>query len=209
MTYKHFYWTIIFRLTILVLIAGLTTYLFLQEDYLLGGVALVFLIIQAVWIIRYFNKLNEWIAFFLLGIENEDTTLKAPPKTDNKAINEVYKGMSRLNELFWQTKKEINTREYYFKTVINQSATGLFSVNEKGRVININPAATNSAMFARLEEDMDVNCGQIVDGGKTVEQMGEEIFRLWLAVASGTQSKSEAFGYGDNEFVPWQIGAVM
>ncbi len=69
--------------------------------------------------------------------------------------------------------------------------------------------ATNTAMFARLEEDMDVNCGQIVDGGKTVEEMGEEIFRLWLDVASGTQSKSEAFGYGDNEFVPWQIGAVM
>ncbi len=69
--------------------------------------------------------------------------------------------------------------------------------------------ATNSAMFARLEEDMDVNCGQIVDGDKTVDAMGEEIFRLWLDVASGTQSKSEAFGYGDNEFVPWQIGAVM
>jgi len=69
--------------------------------------------------------------------------------------------------------------------------------------------ATNSAMFARLEEDMDVNCGQIVDGDKTVEAMGEEIFRLWLEVASGKQSKSEAFGYGDNEFVPWQIGAVM
>jgi arabinonate dehydratase len=69
--------------------------------------------------------------------------------------------------------------------------------------------ATNSAMFERLEEDMDVNCGQIVDGTKTVEQMGEEIFHLWLEVASGTQSKSEAFGYGDNEFVPWQIGAVM
>ena len=69
--------------------------------------------------------------------------------------------------------------------------------------------ATNTAMFERLEEDMDVNCGQIVDGDKTVEAMGEEIFRLWLDVASGTQSKSEAFGYGDNEFVPWQIGAVM
>jgi altronate hydrolase len=39
--------------------------------------------------------------------------------------------------------------------------------------------------------------------------MGAEIFRLWLDVASGEQSKSEAFGYGDNEFVPWQIGAVM
>jgi altronate dehydratase len=84
----------------------------------------------------------------------------------------------------------------------------------RGSAFGFKPApsvklATNTAMFDRLEEDMDVNCGQIVDGSKTVPEMGEEIFRLWLEVASGTQSKSEAFGYGDNEFVPWQIGAVM
>jgi len=84
----------------------------------------------------------------------------------------------------------------------------------RGSAFGFKPApsvklATNTAMFERLEEDMDVNCGQIVDGNKTVAEMGEEIFRLWLEVASGRQSKSEAFGYGDNEFVPWQIGAVM
>jgi len=84
----------------------------------------------------------------------------------------------------------------------------------RGSAFGFKPApsvklATNSAMFARLEEDMDVNCGQIADGTKTVAEMGEEIFRLWLEVAGGQKSKSEAFGYGDNEFVPWQIGAVM
>ena len=84
----------------------------------------------------------------------------------------------------------------------------------RGSAFGFKPApsvklATNSAMFARLEEDMDINCGQIADGTKTVEAMGEEIFRLWLDVASGGKSKSELLGYGDNEFVPWQIGAVM
>ena len=84
----------------------------------------------------------------------------------------------------------------------------------RGSAFGFKPApsvklATNSAMFDRLEEDMDINCGQIADGAKTVEQMGAEIFRLWLDVAGGAKSKSEAFGYGDNEFVPWQIGAVM
>ncbi len=84
----------------------------------------------------------------------------------------------------------------------------------RGSAFGFKPApsvklATNSAMFARLEEDMDVNCGQIADGTKTVAAMGEEIFRLWLDVANGGKSKSELLGYGDNEFVPWQIGAVM
>jgi altronate hydrolase len=69
--------------------------------------------------------------------------------------------------------------------------------------------ATNTPMFERLEEDMDLNCGEILDKGVSVEEMGERIFRLFLAVASGEQSKSEALGLGDNEFVPWLIGAVM
>jgi altronate hydrolase len=68
--------------------------------------------------------------------------------------------------------------------------------------------ATNSDMFRRMSEDMDINCGDILDG-VTVEQKGREIFEAILRVASGDRSKSEALGYGDAEFVPWQIGAVM
>jgi altronate hydrolase len=55
---------------------------------------------------------------------------------------------------------------------------------------------------------MDVNCGDILDG-VGVAQKGEEIFNKVLAVASGERTKSEALGYGDLEFVPWQIGATM
>ena len=77
----------------------------------------------------------------MLGIENEDTTLKIPEKTGNKAIDEIFGGLHRLNELFRKTKIEIGTQEKYYLSIINQSATGLFSVNEQGRIININPAA--------------------------------------------------------------------
>ncbi len=66
--------------------------------------------------------------------------------------------------------------------------------------------ATNTPMYERLEEDMDINCGRIVDGSHTVAQMGEEIFQLMLATASGAHSKSELLGLGDNEFVVWDIG---
>ncbi|MCK5275294.1 MAG: UxaA family hydrolase, partial [Alphaproteobacteria bacterium] len=84
----------------------------------------------------------------------------------------------------------------------------------RGSAFGFKPApsiklATNTSMFERLEEDMDLNCGEILDKGVSVEEMGERIFRLFLAVASGEQSKSEALGLGDNEFVPWLIGAVM
>jgi altronate hydrolase len=68
--------------------------------------------------------------------------------------------------------------------------------------------ATNTPMYERMKDDMDINCGDILDG-VSVQEKGEEIFREILAVASGKRSKSEELGYGDSEFVPWQIGAVM
>ncbi|MBP0481680.1 UxaA family hydrolase [Sagittula salina] len=69
--------------------------------------------------------------------------------------------------------------------------------------------ATNSEMYNRMTEDMDVNAGTILTEGKTVEDVGREIYEMWLRMASGEQTKSEAQGLGDYEFVPWQIGAVM
>jgi len=69
--------------------------------------------------------------------------------------------------------------------------------------------ATNTALWERQEEDIDINCGEIVDGTATVEQMGERFFRMILDTASGKKSKSEVHGYGQNEFVPWYLGAVM
>lgn len=68
--------------------------------------------------------------------------------------------------------------------------------------------STNSDMYARMTEDMDINCGDIVEG-VSIEAKGQEIFDKLLKVASGEKSKSEELGYGDNEFVPWQVGAVM
>jgi altronate hydrolase len=69
--------------------------------------------------------------------------------------------------------------------------------------------ATNSALWQRQQEDMDLNCGEVIDGSCSVPEMGERIFARMLATASGEKTKSELHGYGQNEFVPWQIGAVM
>ena len=68
--------------------------------------------------------------------------------------------------------------------------------------------ATNNRVFEHQEEDMDVNCGGIADGSTSIEERGAYIFEQMLRIASGQRSKSEQHGYGQNEFVPWQIGAV-
>jgi altronate hydrolase len=69
--------------------------------------------------------------------------------------------------------------------------------------------ASNTEMYRRLQGDMDVNCGLIVDGEGTIREMGEAIFQLILDTASGVKTKSERLGYGDNEFVPWHLGPVL
>jgi altronate hydrolase len=68
--------------------------------------------------------------------------------------------------------------------------------------------ATNSDLYRRMTEDMDINCGDVLEG-VTLKDKGQQIFNDILATASGRKTKSELLGYGDSEFTPWQIGAVM
>ncbi|MDR3435347.1 altronate dehydratase family protein [Telmatospirillum sp.] len=84
----------------------------------------------------------------------------------------------------------------------------------RGSVFGCKPApslklATNTPLFNRMRDDMDINCGPIATGEATIEEIGKAIFEAILATASGKQTKSEELGVGADEFAPWQIGAVM
>nr|UXE45969.1 galactarate dehydratase (L-threo-forming) [uncultured bacterium] len=84
----------------------------------------------------------------------------------------------------------------------------------RGSVFGCKPApslklATNTPLFHRMEDDMDIDCGPIADGEATVSEMGERIFQLVLDTASGAKTKSEILGFGEDEFTPWVLGAVM
>lgn len=68
--------------------------------------------------------------------------------------------------------------------------------------------ATNTPMFTRLEEDMDINCGEILDGKISLSGKAQQIFDLMLRIASGEKTKSELLGLGDHEYVPWNIGVT-
>jgi altronate hydrolase len=84
----------------------------------------------------------------------------------------------------------------------------------RGSVYGCKPApsvklATNTRLYRQMTDDMDINCGEILDGNLSVEEVGQQIFELMLQTASGRQSRSEAHGFGTEEFVPWMLGAVM
>ncbi|MFO7484441.1 UxaA family hydrolase [Oceanibaculum nanhaiense] len=133
-------------------------------------------------------------------------------------------GTSNLTGVF-KYAEPINTKGFVFMdspgydpcSVTGQVASGANIVcftTGRGSVFGNKPSpslklATNSAMYRKLEEDMDVNCGDVLDEGVSIQEMGQRIFELILRVASGEKSKSEAQGFGDAEFIPWQVGAVM
>ncbi len=97
---------------------------------------------------------------------------------------------------------------------IASGATMIVFTTGRGSVSGYKPSpciklATNDEMYARMAEDMDINCGDILSSGISIEAKGAEILAKIVAVASGEKTFSEQLGFGGAEFVPWQIGAVM
>ena len=142
-----------------------------------------------------------------------------------KSLGAVAKGGTSPLQQVYQYAETVTSKGFVFMdspgydpvSVTGQVAAGANVVcftTGRGSVFGCKPApslklAPTSTMYRHIEEDMDVNCGEVLDGGKSVQQMGEEIFQLILDTASGKPSKSEAQGFGDHEFLPWQMGAVM
>ena len=141
MNIRHYYRTIIaFVLGLFVASAG-TTFFLVKQDWFAGAAFFLLGMYLLFRLLAHIRRINRLIASFLMGIENEDTTLKMPQRTGNEDIDSIFQGLERLNELFRQTQMDIQVKEQVYLSIIKQSATGLFSVNEAGRVMLINPAA--------------------------------------------------------------------
>jgi altronate hydrolase len=97
--------------------------------------------------------------------------------------------------------------------IIAGGATVVCFTTGRGSVLGGRPTpvlklATNTEMYERMREDMDLNAGRIVDGTATVPEVGDEIFERIIAVASGETTVSEELDLGQDEFIPWQLGTV-
>ena len=141
-----------------------------------------------------------------------------------KSLGAVAKGGSAPLSGVYLFAEPIDTRGFVFMdspgydpcSVTGQVASGanlIVFTTGRGSVSGYKPVpcikvATNSEMFTKMEEDMDLNTGDILEG-VTLEEKGRAMFEMFIRVASGEITKSEGLGFGGAEFVPWQIGAVM
>jgi altronate hydrolase len=142
-----------------------------------------------------------------------------------KSLGAVAKGGTTGLMGVYEYAKPVNAKGFVFMDTPGYdpvSATGQVAgganmicfTTGRGSVYGCKPApslklATNTPLYQKMSDDMDVNCGEILDGSVTVQEAGERIFKLILATASGEPSMSERHGFGAEEFVPWQLGAVM
>lgn len=83
----------------------------------------------------------------------------------------------------------------------------------RGSAFGFKPApsiklSTSTALYNSMEEDMDLNGGEVLDG-VPMEEVAAELVDLLIAIASGQPSKSEAQGVGEHEFQPWNLGGVL
>lgn len=141
-----------------------------------------------------------------------------------KSLGAVAKAGSAPLSGVYRYAEPITTKGFVFMdspgydpcSVTGQVASGanliLFTTG-RGSVSGYKPVpgikiSTNNDLWARMSEDIDINCGDIIDG-VPLEQKGAEIYQMLLSIASGQKTKSETLGFGLVEFVPWQIGATM
>jgi len=141
-----------------------------------------------------------------------------------KSLGAVAKGGSAPLEAVYEYAEPVTARGFVFMDTPGYdpvSATGQVAgganvmcfTTGRGSAYGNKPCpsikiATNTPIFEKMEEDMDLNAGDVLQG-TSLEAKGREIFDMILRVASGERTKSEVLGYGSNEFAPWHTGAVM
>jgi altronate hydrolase len=141
-----------------------------------------------------------------------------------KSLGSAMKAGSTPLQAFYEYAEPITHKGFVFMdspgydpvAVTGQIASGanlICFTTGRGSMFGSRPAptiklASNSEMYRRLEEDMDINCGRILDGETSVQEMGQLIFEQILRHASGESTKSELLDLGDHEFVPWHLGVV-
>ena len=181
------------------------------------------------------EKLNKQIEWWKKYVASNDSTLDNNPSPGNKkgglttilekSLGAVSKAGNRNMVDVLDYAEQVKTKGFNFMnspgydpvSVTGQVASGanvICFTTGRGSCFGFKPTpsikiATNTNMYNKLSEDMDINAGTIMDNVASVNEVGKEIFNKIISVASGEKSKSEINDYGDDEFNPWIIGATL
>jgi altronate hydrolase len=144
---------------------------------------------------------------------------------EEKSLGAVAKGGSSPLTAVYRYAEPVRTRGLVFMDtpgydpvsvtgIVAGGATVVCFTTGRGSVFGCKPTpslklATTEELYRRMRDDMDFNCGPVLDGRASIEELGEELWHQIIAVASGRHTKSEELDFGDQEFNPWQLGSVL
>lgn len=141
MAYKSYNRVLFIRLVIAIVNPVLIGWMLAKNNsWFLPGILIVLELILVYELIRFLNKTNEQISFFIQSIKNDDTTLRFPVKTGNAILNELHKSLNELNVILQETKVMSQIKEQYFGEIIQNIGTGVLVLSEQGFVSDVNPA---------------------------------------------------------------------
>ena len=144
----------------------------------------------------------------------EEKSLGAIAKSGSRPIEGVLEYAERINGRSGLWIKDTPGREPEILT--GMATTGaqcmLFSTGRGAPqgfpTMPVIKICGNSNTYERMSHDMDLNAGCIIDGTKSIEEVGEEAFALLLRVLNGAITKNEAIGYFHNIDI-YTLGPVI
>ncbi len=178
---------------------------------------------------KLLNRVNWWKNVYAVGRDVQINGIVSPGNQKGglanileKSLGSAMKGGTTGLMQVYNYAEKINEKGFVFMDTPGfdpVSATGQIAgganliafTTGRGSCFGSKPTpsiklATNSSLYKKMNEDMDINCGLVIDGDKDIEEMGKIIFEEFISFASGKKTKSEILNLGRHEFAPWQIG---
>ncbi|MFW6290667.1 MAG: PAS domain S-box protein, partial [Mariniphaga sp.] len=151
MASKNLYLHIIIRCSLLAVTALFAGWLLYSREATVAGLFILLLfLLQVIWLVAYLNQTNRQIAFFFEAVKNEDSTLRFPVKTGNKALNDLNSSLNRINELIKTIRFELQEQEQFYKTILEHVSAGIIVYNEIGNIILSNKTARQLLAYESL-----------------------------------------------------------
>jgi two-component system, NtrC family, nitrogen regulation sensor histidine kinase NtrY len=204
MVSKHYISGGIFRISILAVSSIILGVFIAQGNYSVATFLFVIIVFIGYWLIKFFNRTNEQISYFISAVKNDDTSLRFPARTGDKVLNELHKSLNELNIVLQETKMKGQIKERYFSEIIQNIGTGIMIYNPKEFVLEVNPAAlelfgistlTHLTQLSRIDASFKDQLVALKNNQKQVLQFkrNNEVIQLITRCATINLKKEEVF----------------
>lgn len=177
---KRFYLQLIVRITLLTIFAmGLAFSWFTNYTYLVAPIGL-FILVQVVAFITYFNQTNRKIAYLFESIKNEDFTFQFPEQILHPSFKRLHQSLNQVNERIREKQQLQQIQEQYYQEILETAAFGIFTANSKGHILFANPTARKLLNLERLSHlrQLEKTVPHLYDSLKGLQAFDRQLFKV-------------------------------